>query len=98
MVHPQRPGGPRDERGPLAWATAVNDDTQEWVAALARILSVIWALTAAILLLFLAAQPSWNAAAIAALTAGYAGATGWLGFVRLANPEWKEAPDDGDAD
>ena len=98
MVTPQRPGGPRDERGPLAWATAVNDSTQEWVAASARILAVLWALVTSLMLLFLAVQPGWNIAAATVIAAVNATGWGWLGFRLLANPEWKEAADDGDAD
>lgn len=88
MTSPQRPNGPRDERGPLAWATAVNDNTEELAAALCRITAAVWALVAAIMLLFLAVQPSWNVAGATALTAAYAAVSGWIGFVKLANPDW----------
>jgi hypothetical protein len=71
----------------------VNDNTEELVAAGARILSVLWALTAAITLLFLCVKPGWNVAGAAALAVVYAASCAWLGFVKLANPEWKERRD-----
>lgn len=89
MGRPQVPG-PRAERGPLAWATAVNDSTVEWLAALSRILAVVWALIAAILLLYLCVRPSGGVALAMGFTWLYAGGMAYLGFVQLGNPEWKE--------
>lgn len=68
------------------------------MAASARILAVLWALVASLLLLFLAVAPSWNYAVAAVVAAVNSAGWGWLGFLLLANPEWKKVTDDGDAD
>ena len=93
MAHPHRPSGPRHERGPLSWATAVNDSTVEWLAAISRIMAVVWALVGAITLLFLVVQPSLGVGIAVLLAFAYAAACAWLGFVQLGNHEWKAGDD-----
>jgi hypothetical protein len=94
----QRPDAPRQVRGASSWARRVNEGTVEWLAAIARITATVGAL--GIFAVLVAA--TWVHTASSAerfgvtmgllvlLTAG----SGWLGFVVLANPEWRD-DDDG---
>lgn len=96
------PEAPRDlSRGASSWAQRVNEGTADWLAAVSRIGAVV---------AFVAA----DGAGIAALWSHGGRATSWtwttvvlalttlalwcLGFWYLANPEWKAAPRDDDAD
>lgn len=91
---------PRESRGRSSWAHRVNDGTAEWVAALARVLTALCAAGWVVCLLGIAWSPSgavaWRWVASAVIVGAAAVACWRLGFVQLANPEWKD--DDGEAD
>ena len=93
MNRDPRPERPRDDRGRSSWARRTNDETGEWLAALARVATVFYAVSASLSLVCFLWDLEWRWAATAALTATWAGGCYWLGFVHLANPEWKDKPD-----
>lgn len=94
MTSPQRPDAPRPVRGASSWARRVNADTVEWLAAYARLFSLLWGTATLLGLLGLIWWPSWHAAVSFVVMGAWAAGHGWLGFYVLANPEWR---DDGEA-
>lgn len=86
--------GPRRPRGPSSWAQRVNDNTAEWVAAVARIAAV-----AGIFVCFgTAVGAVWHYGDLRwwgtwLLTVILTLGMGRLGFIYLADPEWKEEGD-----
>lgn len=94
-MHPREtPGAPRLGRGASSWARRVNDSTAEWVAALARVLTALCTAGWLACLLGIVWSPSgavaWRWVASAAIV-GLAAVACWLlGFVQLANSEWRD--------
>lgn len=92
-MSPQRPDAPRSPRGASSWARRVNDGTVEWLAAMARLQTVVWSLASAAALLGLVWRPSWSWAGTLVTCVALGVMHAWVGFVWLANPEWRN--DDG---
>lgn len=89
------PEAPRDSRGASSWARRVNDTTVDWLAACSRVSAVLTAALELVALALLIWLPSWAMLGTVVLGAAWTAAAGWLGFVYLANPEWRD--DDGEA-
>lgn len=88
------PEAPRNPRGASSWARRFNDNTLEMLAAVSRLTAVLSALA----VVAAAMQAIWAASisellrsigTVILFAAVGAGAV-HLGFVQLANPEWKE--------
>lgn len=95
MVRLHNSEAPRDPRGASSWARRLNDSTPEWLAAVAR-LTAVGAFFALIGLLAVAVLLASAAVfLVALLVLAVMVLAGWLGFILLANPEWK---DDDDAE
>lgn len=94
MTIQRGPEAPRPARGASSWAQRVNEFTVQWLAAYSRIASVVWSLVSVGALFGLVWWPSWNWAGSLATCVIMLAAHVWLGFIRLANPEWR---DDGDS-
>lgn len=90
-----RPEPPRPTRGgSSSWARRFNDNTPELVAAVARITALVgvFALVGVLLAAAWVHGPGDAArfAVIAFVLSNLTFWSAWLGFVKLANPDWPE--------
>lgn len=90
MSAQQRPEAPGRVPGASSWARRFNQDTVEWLAAWCRVFSLTWSLATAGALFGLIWWPSWSWAGTLVTCIGLLALHAWLGFFKLANPEWKE--------